>query len=406
MNRRGPSTTTRLVRVVLGVAASLAACADPRPLGADAAGLGVHAAGVLDPASPDFHGRDLAARGWDFALCATCHGADFAGTSAAPSCTSCHVRGPTACDTCHAEAPGSGAHATHRLAQVACTTCHQVPAAWDDDGHILVGGAVDPAPAEVVLTGLAGLTVSSSDRSGPPSYAPAEATCAQVYCHGAVLGPAGGALTVPRWTDDPPGPAGCTSCHGAPPPDHARADCATCHPTTPARADHLDGVVAVGDPALPACSGCHGGASSPAPPRDLAGATFTTAVGVGAHVAHLTGPRRLGPPVPCVTCHAEPATVTAAGHLDSAGPAEVASALGWDHDRATCASAWCHGPSQPGWTRTGEVTCGSCHGVPPATPAHAGVTTITACVTCHPTSVDPFGNVLVGSHLDGDVDAP
>ena len=59
---------------------------------------------------------------------------------------------------------------------------------------------------------------------------------------------------------------------------HREALCATCHP---ASAPHIDGTVDVAT----ACNGCHGSAASPAPPGDLAGNQFTTAIGVGANPA-------------------------------------------------------------------------------------------------------------------------
>jgi predicted CxxxxCH...CXXCH cytochrome family protein len=395
------------VKLAVALALAAAACADERDR-PDAAAGGVHPAGSLDPASPDFHGAELAAHGWDLGLCASCHGDDFAGGAAGVSCLACHDAGPTACDTCHEAIPTTGAHANH-TATIDCASCHRVPARWDDDGHVRVAGAADPAPAEVVMTGLAAATLDPADRAGPPAFA--AGTCTNVYCHGAVLGAAGGVATAPVWAAAP-APAACDRCHGDPPPAHATADCATCHPgAAPGR--HLDGAVDLANDAglgLPACSGCHGGATSPAPPRDLAGATVIGALGVGAHQAHLTGPRLLAAPIACAACHAVPATTTAAGHVDTALPAEVDATLGWDRATATCATAWCHGPARPRWTETGEVSCGTCHAIPPATPAHPPDLPLTACASCHPQSVDAFGNILFAGaatqHLDGDVDAP
>ena len=274
------------------------------------------------------------------------------------------------------------------------------------EGHIRVGGKADPAPAEVVMADRAAVTPAAGGRTGDPTYDPATHTCAQVYCHGDVFAQGGGASTRPRWST-PSGPTACTSCHGAPPTDHAWASCATCHPTG---APHVDGAVQVAT----GCSGCHGSAASPAPPRDLDGDQFTTALGVGAHQAHLTAPSRLSTPIPCTTCHAVPTAVNAAGHIDTPAPAEVAAAVGWDRTTGTCATAWCHRAARPVWTHTGEVTCGSCHGVPPTTPAHNPAMTLRDCRNCHPNTVDAFGNIrfvdgpsgTTTAHLDGDVDAP
>jgi predicted CxxxxCH...CXXCH cytochrome family protein len=357
-------------------------------------GSGVHPLGILDPSSEDFHGRDLARRDWDFALCASCHGADLDGGTAKVSCTTCHSEGPTACVTCHADGPTSGAHVEHR-ATAPCAECHVVPDRWDAPGHI-VG---DVAPAEVTFGARAGLTPVAMEREGPPMFA--NGSCANVYCHGDTLR-AGGLATRPVWSA-PPKTGTCVQCHASPPPSHAQSECATCHP---ASAPHVDGVVQVGD----ACNGCHGDASSPAPPRDLAGNVATTAIGVGAHRAHLDAPSGLRGPIACATCHVVPSSVGSVGHIDSALPAEVAPALGWQRAAQTCATASCHGASQPAWTSDDQVACGTCHDIPPATPSHASATTLASCATCHPSSVTPQGAIIVvggtSTHIDGVVDAP
>ena len=374
----------------------------------------LHPGGIMNPHDDEFHGRELERRDWDFALCASCHGTDFAGTRAAPSCTTCHTSpgGPTACDTCHPAVPTSNAHPSH-TARVGCESCHQVPATWDAPGHILVDGHADGAPAEVVFTGQAGHTIVPADRPGPPTYDPATTTCAGVYCHGDVLGPDGGGMnTRPRWTEDPPEPAPCSSCHGLPPPDHAQPSCQGCHPS-PMTASHLDGVIDVGE-GPGGCAGCHGNQDNAAPPRDLAGNTLTTAIGVGAHQAHLQALHRLSAPIGCENCHRVPVDVEDPGHLDTTVPAEVVPALGWDRTSQTCATAWCHGPARPLWTGTEPAYCGSCHGLPPLTPPHQASMPLSSCTTCHPSSVDGFGNIRItggpgaptSTHINGVVDAP
>lgn len=386
----------------------------------------LHARGVLDPASGEFHGATVAALGWDLGVCARCHGEDFAGGSSGASCNGCHAGGPTGCQSCHSlderRAPRGaqggarpygaglldGAHRRHADAGLSCAECHRVPEAWDSAGHVRgaagdggLAGSADPAPAEVVLG-------EGARRGGAePSYAGGR--CTGVYCHGATLAGGGGAAPAPSWRGGP-AQGGCGSCHGAPPPSHADDRCEVCHP--PAAARHLDGVVTVGDGA--GCSGCHGDATSPAPPRDLSGATATSAPGVGAHRAHLEAPHLLRGPIACATCHRVPARLGDAGHLDSPAPAEVEASLGWDGGSQTCGSAWCHGPARPRWTSRGQVTCGTCHGIPPADAAHAPGLPLSSCAGCHPRTVDAFGNILVTSgpggltseHLDGNVDLP
>ncbi|HET9624308.1 MAG TPA: CxxxxCH/CxxCH domain-containing protein [Kofleriaceae bacterium] len=390
------------MRAALVMVVALASCADERTVSAPCAGdctPRIHPTSYADPASPTFHGRDLPRRNWDFALCASCHGADFSGGRAGVSCLTCHRDGPTACTTCHGTGPTSHAHPVHASRGVACAACHTVPTRWDDDGHIVHDGVAITAPAKVTFGPLAQVTPFAPDRAGPPSWD--GATCRNVYCHGDVLHAAGGTATQPRWDDATP-PGGCDRCHAAPPPSHARADCATCHP---ASAPHIDGALQVGR--APGCAGCHGTPASIAPPVDLAGNTATTAIGVGAHQAHLQARSRISAPIACATCHAVPADITSPGHLD-AGPAKVAAELGWDRASQTCTTAWCHGPGRPAWTSSGQVACGTCHGVPPTSAPHTPAMRLTDCATCHPGTVDAFGNILVtgqsSEHINGVVD--
>ena len=336
----------------------VAGCDDPRSLGGacttDCA-ASIHPSGILDSTSPNFHVTLLRQNNWGFALCASCHGSDFSGGTSGVSCLSCHAAGPTACVTCHGNGPTTNAHSEHAnttLTTVTCAECHVVPASWDQDGHILHNGVAITAPAAVTFGARAALG-DPANRIAPPTWD--GATCTNVYCHGAVLGNAGGTATALRW-DDPTPTGGCTGCHGNPPPSHARNDCATCHPPS---APHIDGIVQVGRE--PGCSGCHGSAASPAPPVDLEGNTFTTAIGVGAHDAHLQASSHISAPIPCATCHVVPTTIDSPGHIDRTGPAIVNASLAWDRIAQTCASSYCHRVAAV-WTSTGEVTCGSCHG--------------------------------------------
>jgi predicted CxxxxCH...CXXCH cytochrome family protein len=404
-----------LAAVALGLAIAaalgLVGCADERsqPGGGGATGGTVHPAGLLDPASDDFHAQELRRHDWDFAVCARCHGDDFAGGAARKSCLTCHTEGPTACVTCHGAGPTSNAHAVHReVAGLGCAECHVVPARWDDEGHLRRGGVAITTPAPVVFGARAQTTLDPADRSGPPSWR--DGACQNVYCHGAALHAAGGTATSPRWDD--PAPAGaCDRCHGAPPPGHAQSQCATCHPTGAA---HLDGAVQIGLVPDAGCSGCHGDATSPAPPRDLAGNTAPSAIGVGAHRKHLTVPSGLRGPIPCSDCHAVPSRVDDPGHIDSALPAEVLATLSWDRTAQTCGSSTCHVGSRPVWTVSGGVVCGSCHGIPPAGLPHNPAMTLATCTTCHPGTVDEFGKILLtvgpggttSLHLNGVVDVP
>jgi hypothetical protein len=71
--------------------------------------------------------------------------------------------------------------------------------------------------------------------------------------------------------------------------------------------------------------------------------------------------------------------------------------------------------SQPVWTTTGNVFCGSCHGIPPADSSHQPTWTLAICVNCHFQTVNAFGAILLTTgpggtttslHMNGVVNAP
>jgi len=410
----------------------------------------IHRGGILDPASADFHGRLIRDQRYDFGVCQKCHGADFAGGTSGVSCLSCHAQGPTACGTCHDDLPAKGSHAFHlgggpMKKGFACSTCHVVPASYADVGHIfLADGTLDPPPAEVNMGALAAATPAGNVRLAAPAHDPATQTCSNVYCHGATLGDAASTRTDPVWSAPGTGQADCGSCHGLP-PSHgnpsapsATADCVACHPSVVDRerkivsADrHVDGKVDLGDPAA-GCRACHGGPANAAPPPDLGRRTASSALGVGAHQAHVTGGARLRGPLACDECHRVPAEVSSPGHfsghaaadeIDPTPGAEVfpadpavgvlAAAGGaapkWDPATATCSGVYCHGgglvlggDTKPGvdrapvWTASGGLTCGvACHGLPPVRSPHLATMTLGDCVTCHAGTVDATGAVIV-----------
>ncbi len=168
------------------------------------------------------------------------------------------------------------------------------------------------------------------------------------------------------------------------------------------------------------CTACHGSAAregsalaQAAPPRNVDGATAVSAPGVGAHQIHLTGDGRAAP-VACGDCHQVPETTFAAGHLDSALPAEVILAgraihgersAVYDADRGTCADSYCHGDAAPEWRapRDGDEACGTCHGLPPAAPHPRS--TPEECADCHGSVVRADGTFLnANRHVDGEID--
>jgi predicted CxxxxCH...CXXCH cytochrome family protein len=152
----------------------------------------------------------------------------------------------------------------------------------------------------------------------------------------------------------------------------------------------------------------------------VSGATETTAIGVGAHRAHLEdGPLSRG--LPCGECHVVPVSV--AGHLGD-GPVVTFGPLArtdlpagteptWSRDVAACSSVYCHGATlgggsnvAPVWTSvgTGQAACGTCHGFPP--PSHSVFGTGLGCQACHGKTVLPTGALDVegGKHVNGVLD--
>lgn len=176
-----------------------------------------------------------------------------------------------------------------------------------------------------------------------------------------------------------------------------------------------------------ACSGaCHGTGGEASPPRDTAGRSDTTAIGVGAHAAHLetSGWHKR---VECGSCHQVPEQIGDPGHLDTALPAELTfggmgSGAAWNRDTQTCSNTYCHGATlsntvggmtggtaggtatEPRWTLvdTSQAQCGSCHGAPPPAPHPDNPD----CGRCHPTMNPGAGlEIAYGElHIDGRVD--
>ncbi len=400
---------------------------------------GVHEGGILNPRDADeFHGAVLRAKNWDLGSCAKCHGADFMGGVAGVSCTQCHTKGPTSCDTCHGQPPDTGAHQAHALGAVGrkldCGECHVKPAQFDDPGHLTTSDG--KAKQKATITFGAQAALAGPGRSGAPSFN--GATCSNVACHGGAFQDSKASSTQPAWKG---GSAACGSCHGLPPASHdaSSTTCSACHHlvTPPGgkpinAALHVDGTVQVGD-GSGTCSACHGSAESAAPPRDLSGNTTPSALGVGAHRAHLIGTHDLSAPIACSACHQVPAVVHSPGHIDHPLPATVtfsglALADGakptWDRNTASCSTSYCHGGGtrladdtafklrMPVWTLgTSQAFCGSCHGLPPGDFVHAGIT-FPDCARCHATTVAPNGGILVSgpagartsTHINGVVD--
>jgi predicted CxxxxCH...CXXCH cytochrome family protein len=290
-----------------------------------------------------------------------------------------------------------------------------VPATVEAPGHL------DGPPGK-----LATFSGVASTGGTSPHFDTTSLVCSATYCHG----PTSPASSLsPVWTSIA-GPLGCDGCHGAPPPPpHLQvAACAGCHGDVVDLSGrvvnpnlHGDGVVQVVSSRT--CSTCHGSPSSPAPPTDLTGRSERSSPGVGAHQAHLSG-GRTSRPVPCRACHLVPATEDTPGHLDQEPGAEVifsdlavqnGATPAFDPVSLTCAGSYCHGPvdpsssGTPAWNTTAAplpLPCNACHGMPPATPAHAG-TTLATCPTCHRHVASAGGVVTLldpSLHVNGSVD--
>ncbi|MDU0457529.1 MAG: CxxxxCH/CxxCH domain-containing protein [Geobacteraceae bacterium] len=231
----------------------------------------------------------------------------------------------------------------------------------------------------------------------------------------------------------------CQGCHAVPapgtfnaPPEHASSDprvCNSCHFHNSPNGSFSG-----------ACTACHGYPPTTATiggPSGLATpATGATATSPGAHSAHAKG--RL---MACNTCHngysakTMPSnsidigfsingtnfpgfngSVAGGTYINSnqlAAPYVFSGNVSVTGTSQTCASIYCHGSTltggsntTPSWTATNQATCGSCHGVTPATPPtsgghlrHAGSGAgrlALACSACH-------GLISDNTHINGNV---
>jgi predicted CxxxxCH...CXXCH cytochrome family protein len=247
------------------------------------------------------------------------------------------------------------------------------------------------------------------------------------------------------------GIANCTACHGA---DlgggSVGVGCNACHKSGGQANDFAT------------CTACHGGRDNQtgAPPAAIwgyagdpnRGGGSLDPIRVGAHTKHVQT-TKLARPFDCGVCHLKPTGILSAGHIDDptpvatltfggiAGQVPPGPAPSWNRGTATCASTYCHGnyagtytytawdwgsdspvevsvsyagsKAAPGWL-DGPMTCGSCHGNPPAGTGawHSGFhgydVTYRECQTCHPdaASVNGVGTSITNPalHLNGIVE--
>lgn len=158
-------------------------------------------------------------------------------------------------------------------------------------------------------------------------------------------------------------------------------------------------------PADQTCTKCHGDSSragsqvdKAAPPFDIFGNTEAQFPGVGAHQLHLT-PADTHGAVKCAQCHPVPNAIGDEGHNDGQ---TTFTGLTYDSGARRCTTA-CHGTSLSGvWTRprSSVDACGTCHGVPPASPhPQAG-----SCAVCHADVLAADGGFAHPElHVDGTI---
>ncbi len=125
-------------------------------------------------------------------------------------------------------ARGVGAHQAHLTVSdwarpVLCAECHIVPGVTDAPGHM-----DSSYPAEVVFRGPARAFRAE------PVFVAETGRCEATFCHGgSFVGgrPSGGTHAEPTWTAEDPAVSACTGCHGMPPPEPhpAETQCFQCH---------------------------------------------------------------------------------------------------------------------------------------------------------------------------------
>jgi predicted CxxxxCH...CXXCH cytochrome family protein len=245
--------------------------------------------------------------------------------------------GTAICGACHAINISSGSHTPHlSVPGYDCINCH------NNAGS----GTIKHADRniDIEFSGFAG-TGTYSQNPNPPGNG--YGSCSTTWCHGTMS---------PQWGTDLSAVAACEKCHGS------------------------AGTAALGTF------------------KDTAGNTSGNRV--GAHVSHLASTHNFTVDVACNKCHAVPASVTAAGHIDSALPAEVSGTIGYAGGGGSCSTTYCHGDNMPrgtteglnsipAWNAVGYLNgtpshdCAQCHGYPPmAIGAHAGAGP-TTCIICH-----------------------
>lgn len=324
----------------------LAACSDPENAPtAPQAQVSVHEPGWNALASSSFHGKALAAKNFNAAECRQCHGSQLDGGISSVSCKTCHANFP----------------------------------------HPVTGWVVG-ANSHIAFLKQNAYDLKSCQGCHGQNYGTVKINNSCLTCH-----------------TKPGGPEACNTCHGN----------------------------AGGDPTI---------LTNVAPPRGLNGETAVTAPAVGAHQAHFAYFKQLTTAQVCQECHALPQNFAAPGHIDPDGKAELPFGetlaelkteggaripnASYNAANNTCAGTYCHGNwgllksqsrytfiyfadkmegsnASPKWTDAASVTCGTCHGLPPAGHNPFDITT---CEICHQGIIDFNGKIIDDAkHVNGKV---
>lgn len=234
--------------------------------------------------------------------------------AASVTCDSCHGQGAGVNDG----SPSTGSHTVHVATYAyTCAVCHT---GYGDEttthANMIINLAFDAATA--------GGSAAYTGDTVPQSVA--FGNCTTTFCHG---DSSNTSAEVGNWGTSLSASDACTVCHGT------------------KITDTTDGNAAV-------INRAPGGSGTGVDTSGTKG-TFTRNVSddpeVGAHDGHLGGVAAISNAIACTECHTVPGSVTTAGHIDSALPAEITFGTlaktggapgGFDPVTHTCSSVYCH----------------------------------------------------------------
>lgn len=171
-------------------------------------------------------------------------------------------------------------------------------------------------------------------------------------------------------------PPNCRGCHTSADPTVTTSGCTSCHSAPPSGTTHPNILGSHTKHSALSCTICHTGA------------------GYGSGASHGPGNRGANPAVDDIIFTA----------------AQAGASATWTAATKTCSTTYCHGATLTGGTTKNPVWgttmtgCGICHGDPPATATHSGIT-VTQCINCH-THVNATGTGFTDAtkHINGTID--